>query len=301
MRALKYSIEEAVASLWRGRRSGVLSVVTIAAALFVLGVLLVVTWNIQGVLAQWAEAAEMSVYLRDGVSAEGRAAIDQLLAESDLVAGREYVSKGDALVKFKRDFADLSSMAGDLSDNPFPASFEVHLQSVTQDAAAIERLAMRLGDNVGVADVRYDRRWLERVMTAVVLVRSVGIFVVLVLITAAALTVANVVRLACHTRREEIEIMQLVGAPITYVRGPFVAEGTLQGGAGALVALGGLWIGFLVGRLRYGELTADLLGVEAVSFLPWSWSLLVVLGGMAVGCAAGLVAARSTREGSPSH
>ena len=51
MRALKYSIEEAVASLWRGRRSGVLSVVTIGAALFVLGVLLVVTWNIQGVLA----------------------------------------------------------------------------------------------------------------------------------------------------------------------------------------------------------------------------------------------------------
>ena len=71
MRALKYSIEEAVASLWRGRRSGVLSVVTIGAALFVLGVLLVVTWNVQGVLAQWAEAAEMSVYLRDGVSVEG--------------------------------------------------------------------------------------------------------------------------------------------------------------------------------------------------------------------------------------
>ncbi len=69
MRALKYSIEEAVASLWRGRRSGVLSIVTIAAALFVLGVLLVVNWNVQRVLARWAAAAEMSVYLRDGVSA----------------------------------------------------------------------------------------------------------------------------------------------------------------------------------------------------------------------------------------
>ncbi len=122
MRALKYSIEEAVASLWRGRRSSVLSIVTIAAALFVLGLLLVVTWNLQRVLAQWAAAAEMSVYLRDGASAEEEAAIDQLLAESDLVAGREYVSKGDALVKFKRDFADLSNMAGDLSGNPFPAT-----------------------------------------------------------------------------------------------------------------------------------------------------------------------------------
>ena len=149
MRGLKYSIEEAVASLWRGRQSGVLSIVTIAAALFVLGVLLVVTWNVQRVLDRWAAAAEMSVYLRDGVSAEGRAAIDQLLAESDLVAGREYVSKGDALVKFKRDFADLSSMAGDLSDNPFPASFEVHLQSVTRDAAAIERLRCAWATTLG--------------------------------------------------------------------------------------------------------------------------------------------------------
>ena len=63
----------------------------------------------------------------------------------------------------------------------------------------------------------------------------------------------------------------------------FRGRRTLHGSAGALVALGGLWIGFLVGRLRYGELTADLLGVEVVNFLLWFWSLLVVLGGMAVG------------------
>ena len=62
-------------------------------------------------------------------------------------------------------------------------------------------------------------------------VRGVGLLIVTLLAIAAALTVANVVRLAAHARRDEIEIMQLVGAPLAYVRGPFVAEGVLQGGA----------------------------------------------------------------------
>ena len=65
---------------------------------------------------------------------------------------------------------------------------------------------------------------------------------------AAALTVANVVRLAAYARRDEIEIMQLVGAPFAYVRGPFIAEGVLQGGAGALAGLLLLWIGFAVAK-----------------------------------------------------
>ena len=296
MRALKFSFEEAVASLWRGRRSGILSVITITAALFLLGALLLVSWNVDRVLARWAASAEMSVYLRDDVSPEHRAVVDQLLADSDLVAGREYVSKTDALVRFKRDFADLASLAAEFSDNGFPASFEVRLQPATQDAAAVQGLAARIAESGGVADVRYDRLWLERVTTGVVLMRGVGIVVIAILIVAAALTVASVVRLACHTRREEIEIMQLVGAPMIYVRGPFVAEGILQGGLGALVALGALWTGFTAGRLRYGELAADLLGVEAMSFLPWFLSGLLIVGGIAVGCVAGLIAASSTRE-----
>ena len=81
-----------------------------------------------------------------------------------------------------------------------------------------------------------------------------------------------------------------------YVRGPFVAEGVLQGGIGVLVALGVLWVGFTARQLRYGELTVDLLGVEGMSFLPWSQSGLLIVGGMAVWCVTGLMAVSSTRK-----
>ena len=287
VRVLRYSVEEAVASLWRGRRSSSLSVATIAAALVVLGALLLVSSNVERLLARWAAAAEMSVYVRDDVTSEARAAVEQMLRESELVSDHEFVSKAEALSRFRRDFADLAGVTDHVTAYPFPASFEVRLDSGIRDADAVERLASVLQGASGVEEVRFDQTWIERMTSAVVLLRGVGLVVVLVLVMAAALTVANVVRLACFARRDEIEIMQLVGAPLIFVRGPFVLEGVLQGGLGALAALLLLGIGFGVGESWYGATAAQVLGVDAVQFLPPATGFLLVAGGMAVGCVGG--------------
>ena len=291
---LRYSFEEAVTSLWRGRRSSSLSVATIAAALVVLGGLLLVSWNVERLLVQWAAAAEMSVYVRDDVTPEAREVVEQMLRESELVTDYEFVSKAEALSRFRRDFADLDGVTEHVTAYPFPASFEVRLNPDVGDTEAVERLASVLQGASGVEEVRFDQAWIERITSALGLLRGVGLVVALVLVVAAALTVANVVRLACFARRDEIEIMQLVGAPLTYVRGPFVLEGVLQGGMGALAALLVLGVGFAVGEAWYGETAAQVLGVDAVRFLPPAMGLLLVAGGMAVGCVGGLVAARGT-------
>ena len=148
----------------------------------------------------------------------------------------------------------------------------------------------------GVADVRYDRQWLNRLLAAVGVIRGVGIALATVLTFAAALTVANVVRLGLYTRRDELEIMQLVGAPQAYIRGPFVMEGVLQGGIGALLALLLLATLFFALRARYLAPLASALSLSSLHFLPVGLCLLVVLGGMVVGCAGGLVAARLTES-----
>ncbi len=205
MRALRYSFKEAVVSLWRRRRSSALSVATITVESLVLGILLTASWNLDGLLAQWAASAEMSVYLGDDVTPEARAAVEQML-------------------------------------------------------------------------------------------RGVGLVFVCVLVMAAALTVANVVRLARVARSDEIEIMRLVGAPLAYVRGPFVLEGILQGGVGASVALALLVAGLFAGESLYGDVVRQVLGADVMSFLPPVLGALLVFGGMAVGCVGGLVASLSTRE-----
>ena len=291
MKALRYSFDEAIRSLWRGRRSGLLSTATIAVALFVLGAFLIVTANLDRLGAQWSSAAEMSVYLKDDVTAEQRRAIERALTEADVVAGHEYLSKAEALVRFKQTFGDLAAAADSLGENPLPASYEARLQSGPAAGSRVDALAAGLRQMPGVADVRYDREWLNRVIGAIAIVRGVGLALGALLTIAAALTVANVVRLALVARRDELEIMQLVGAPQAYVRGPFVMEGVLQGGIGAIAALGVLAAVFLVIRLRYLAALASTVNLARVGFLPLELSALLVLGGMAVGCLGGLVAA----------
>jgi len=291
MRALRYAVEEAAVSLWRGRYSGLLSTATIAVALFVLGTFLAVTSNLQRLSSEWSNAAEMSVYLKDQATPADRSAIEAVLTPGSVVAGREYVSKADALVRFKRTFGDLASATDGLSANPLPASYEVKLHTGPGVEERLDALGATLRQTAGVADVRYDRQWLTRLRSVVAVVSGIGLVLGAVLTIAAALTVANVVRLALYARRDELDIMQLVGAPSVYIRGPFVMEGLLQGGLGALMALAALGVAFLALRARYLTPMASALNLSSVHFLPVELCVLLVAGGMMVGCLGGFVAA----------
>jgi cell division transport system permease protein len=295
MRGLKYALNEAIESLIRGWRAALLAVITIAAGLFVLGFFLIVNTNLQQLVSQWNQAAELSVYLQDDATREQVQVVDELVAKSGLSAERQYVSKADAAKRFNEEFPDLAVAAQGLGRNPFPASLEVRLASNQSSGAAVDNLAATLARAPGVADVRYDRRWLSRLNSAIRFAGGIGALIIAMLAIAAALTVANVVRLAAYARRDEIEIMQLVGAPLPYIRGPFVAEGVLQGGVGSLVALVLLWTVFLVGQARYGQIAAEALGVESLAFLSAELCLLLLAGGMLLGCLGGLIVARTVR------
>ena len=296
MRALTYFLSEAAASLWRARTSAIFAVLTIAAGLFVLGFFLIVNANMQRVAARWGEAAEMSVFLKDDASASHLKMVDDLIAGSGLAAERQYVSKADALTRFRQEFPDLAPATARLERNPFPASYEVRLRPEAQRAGeAVDGLAATLMGIQGVAEVRYDRRWLSRLSAAIRFVGGIGALIVAMLAIAAGLTVANVVRLAAYARRDEIEIMQLVGAPLAYVRGPFIAEGVLQGGAGALLAIVSLGLVFTAARARYGSLAAEALGLGSITFLPAELCVLLIAGGMLLGCLGGFAVARGVR------
>lgn len=296
MHAVRYFVSEAMASLWRGRRAALLAVFTITAGLFVLGFFLVVNTNLQRIVGRWAESAELSVYLKDDATPEQVKVIEELIDKSGLAAERAYVSREEALVRFRQDFPDLATTAERLDRNPFPASFDVRLKPAVREAeAALDGLAATLGGLAGVADVRYDRRWLNRLNTVIRFVRTLGVMIVGMLALASALTVANVVRLAAAARRDEIEIMQLVGAPFAYVRGPFVVEGILQGGAGAVVALLLLWGLFAAARARFGAAAIEALGLGSLTFLPLELCVLVVAGGMLLGCLGGFIVARTVK------
>lgn len=296
MRALQYFFSEAGESLWRNGRAAALSTLTIAAGLFVLGFLIMVNANLERIVGRWSDAAELAVYLRDDAQQEQLNTINEMIAKSGLASSVQYFSKDEARREFAKDFPDLAPAATGLDRNPFPASFAVRLNSDAQaSTGAIENMTTALHGMAGVADVRYDRTWIARLNAAIRVIRGVGLMIVLLMAVASALTVANVVRLTALARRHEIEIMQLVGAPFAYIRGPFIAEGIIQGGMGAVVAVGLLLVTFAGIRARYGAVMADAVGLTGVAFVPTQLLLLLVVGGMALGCLGGFVVARTVR------
>jgi cell division transport system permease protein len=285
-------MRQAWASLRRSRAAAAFAVVAIALAVTVLGVLLLVTWNAQRLVDEWSASAEFSIYLQDAATSEQRGAIEGLLDASGATAGREYVSKAQALARFRHEFAELAGLADAVDDNPFPASLEVRIRPEAERDGRASSLVQRVLALPGVADVRYDREWLGRLSSAVRTIRAAGLAVALLMALAAAVTVAAVVRLGLHARRDEIEIMELVGAPIAYISGPFVAEGFLQGGMGAVVALGVLWLVFVSARAWWATDIAGLLAGAGIEFLPVRLCTYLVAGGMIVGSLGGLAAAR---------
>ena len=291
MRALDYALREGWASLWRSRGSAAFAVLAIALAMTVLGALLMTTWNVERLLAQWSSAAEFSVYLRDDATSEQRGAIETFIDQSGMATGREYVSKAEALTRFRREFAELAELTSSFDENPFPASIEVRVRpgGASDSADALVRRILALP---GVADARYDKDWLTRIGAGLGTIRAAGFALAVLMAVAAAVTVATVVRLGLRARREELEIMELVGAPLAFIRGPFVAEGFLQGGIGALLAITSLWVGFLVAMAWWGANLSSLLDGGSVQFLPIRLCLYLILGGMLVGSAGGMVAAR---------
>jgi cell division transport system permease protein len=296
MRALKYFLHEASESLLRSWRSAALAVLTIAAGLFVLGFFLMVNNNLQQVVGRWSASAEMSVFLKDDVSADQLRALQAEVAQTGLAQESRHLTKADAVARFREDFPDLAAATERLERNPFPASLEVRLlPGASNSAQAVDALATKIGTMPGVTDVRYDRRWLSRLGSAVGFLQTVGLVIVILLGIAAALTVANVVRLAAYARRDEIEIMQLVGAPFAFIRGPFIAEGVLQGGIGALLAIVSLWVVFLLGRGWYARQALEGLGLASLMFLPIGAIAALIGGGMLLGCLGGLIVARTVR------
>jgi cell division transport system permease protein len=292
LRALGYFFQEALTSLWRSRLVNAVSIGTIAVSLFVLGAFLTVAGNLGDVVSRWTEKIQIIVYLEGGIEDRVRASLENRLREDPAVESIVLVDREQALERFRALFRDLSSLPEDLGENPFPASLEVNLKPTHQDPAEVERLAREFAEVPGVQEIQYDLLWIERLATGVRLLRGVGAFLGGILVLAGVFTISNVIRLTVYAREDELDIMRLVGATRSYVKGPFVVEGMLQGGLGGLAATGMLWLALR--WLARDVSSSEMLGAAAFTLPPGIGTALVA-GGMLVGIVGSLVSLRRVR------
>ncbi len=212
--------------------------------------------------------------------------LDALRAElrtDPAVEAARYISSEEARRRFHETFPALRDLAERIGGNPFPAAFELQLREGYRDREAIDRVLKSYEKAPGVEEVRYDLGWVERLTGIVALVRRGGYGIGAILALAGMITVAAVVRLTVLARREEIEIMKLVGATAAYIRAPFLLGAAIQGLAGGSLAIGLLLLTYrLVGRsaiYRANPFMSILLG----RFLPAEGVALLIAGGAALG------------------
>jgi cell division transport system permease protein len=257
----------------------VVAVTSLAVAFLCLGAALVGLANLDAVATRWSRAGRLTVYLADGST---EAEVEQLrgtLAQLPEIASVQHVSAAEAREAFLRD-ADVSAALGALPADAFPASLEVTLAAGV-GAARVDDIAARLVRARGVESVETYRAFFARLESLLLAVKSAAGVLALLVVVCVLAVVGNTIRLAVAGRREEIEVLKLCGATDGYVRGPFMVEGTLQGLAAAALAVGLLFVAFLVIRDRTDDTLAALAGVRAAFLHPAVAAGLVVGGGVA--------------------
>ncbi len=282
--AILYFLREAGLSLARSWKISLVAVATIALSLFLCGFFVLVTGNVSSSISRFSDQAKVVVYL---LPSTGQDTVDQLLREIEAapwIRSARHVGIVEARQRFESQFPDLADLLADGAEAPLPASIEATLGKVGEQEA-FDRWLEALRTHPGVDLVDDDREWLSQLTTMVALARGVGLTLGAALLAAAVFTTASVVRLIAYMYLEEIAVMRLVGATEFYIRGPFWAEGLLQGLLGGLAALSTLHLTLWALRERTdGGIWLSTLTTDS---LPWQQQLLLV----SIGGAAGLLGA----------
>lgn len=244
LQAVRHGLAEARDGLVRHPALTLLATLSIGVSLYVFGLFLLLVFNLGITSRSLSHELRMHVYLKPQAAAAAVDEVRSILAADPAVAEATYVSPEEARGRFAAQFPGLEDLPEELGGEIFPPAFEIELRSGYQDVDAAERLARVWRLAPAVDEVRYDRSWFERFEGLVDLVRSGGYGMGTLLLLAVMVTIGAVVRLTVLARREEIEIMKLVGATAAFVRGPFVAGAAAQGLLGGLLAaaaLRGTW------------------------------------------------------------
>lgn len=294
-RAFAYFAREAVVSLLRSWKVSLLAVLTIAVSLFIGGAFLLLASNLSALVERWREEARVVLYLDDGTGGAERSALAREIAAVSWVTGVEELGPEEAAERFRATFPSLAELVDGDGARTLPASISIAFDPAAAGSGDFEAWLAELGARPGVEMIDDDRDWLERLSALIGLVRAVGLTLGAVLLAAAVFTIAAVIRLTAYLYQEEIAVMRLVGATEFYIRGPFYAEGTLQGLLGGLAAVGGLWLSWAAIARRAAD---TLLGaVLRPEFLAPRTLLLLVGIGASAGLAGAVLSLRRERLG----
>lgn len=292
---LGFVLSETLRDLRRAGRVAVSAVVLISVSLVALGAFWLLSWNLGRAVAEFRERVRIIVYLKQEPSAAELPALLQRIQDLGDVASVAYVGKKEALQSLRRALGKDAAVVEQLPSNPLPASIEV---TPTPEAATPEgtrALIVLLGALPEVDEIAGGLEWVERLAHWRRLLDLVGLGVSALLGIAAILTVTTATTVVLHARRQETEIMRLVGAAGILVRLPSLLQGMVQGLLGALLALLALKVAHHFVSPHLDPLLNVTIGLPTLAFLPLPSLGVLILAGTVLGALGGWLARAPAR------
>jgi cell division transport system permease protein len=258
-----------------------ITVITIALSIMIAAAFALFFVNAGDILNSWQKGIRMMVYLKPDTTEAGRLDTKFRLQSIAGVQDAIFISKTQGLTKLKDQMKHHSALIDSLKTNPLPDAFEITILPESRNSTELEFLAERITNLAGVEEVEYGQQWINRFSNIINLFRLAGYGIGALFFMGTVFIVANTIRLVLYSRRDEIEIMRLVGATDRFIKIPFYLQGMIQGGIGTLLGLSVLFVGYLFLTVHFEQTIAN--SMLAIHFFSLPLCAAIVLGGILVG------------------
>jgi len=250
IRFIHYSVSRALSNIFEHRLIHLIGIGTMAIAFLIFDAFILVFLNLNYWIEEQGSSLSMSIYFKGNPDKIAVESVKRELLDFPEVTIERFISKSDAMINLKSRLGDKGGLLDGLKENPLPASLEIILSRDRSDDSFPYQLKERLEKIDIVDEVQYSHEWIEKIQVVLGAVKLIGVVFGGLLFLAALFIIINTIKLTIYSRKDEIEILKLVGATNRFVKTPFLIEGAIQGFLGGSFALVMLFFGYVVAITR---------------------------------------------------
>jgi cell division transport system permease protein len=280
---LAYYLGRALTNLRQHVFVNVVTIGTISLALLIVSLFLLVFVNLENAAENWSEKVQVTVYFDKELQPQEQSALKSRIMAIPGASAVAYVSRDEALKRFKGRLRGQETLLEGVRAEILPTSFEISLKRAQRDSQSVEAFVSSLKGIQGISEIQYGEEWVRRFNTFLNYMRMLGALLGGFLVVAVIFIVSNTIKLTIYARREELEVMSLVGGTPFFIKAPFLIEGVIQGGAGALSSLLVLFLLYEAFLHNAGSFLTFNPVTSGLAFLPLEYVGGIFLAGILLG------------------
>jgi len=289
---LRYFIGRALNNIRQNVFVNVVTVGTITLALLIVSLFLLLFVNLESAAENWSEKVHVTVYFDKELTQQEQTEIKNRIQSLPSTAKLAWVGRDEALKRFKGRLKGQETLLDGIRPEVLPTSFEITLKKNSRSTDAVNAYVAKLKNIPGIGEIQYGEEWVRRFNTFLTFMRIVGGLVGGFLVLAVIFIVSNTIQLTIYARRDELEVMSLVGATRLFIKMPYLLEGFVQGLTGGLLALVLLVSVHMLFLHNAGNFLTFNPATAGLSFLPPEYIVGIIGAGALLGVLGSLAALR---------